>query len=472
MDPRPLGALWPAALGACPIIEESELIEARLKLSPGHVLDLCFPRIESPGVFLSRLVSQFGPGHGGGKWSTRMRHWERSTTGTAGRRWRGSGTRSALSCSEKLSIYRVCQCCRGRCRQPRREVNSGSSTPRRSAGARCRMVTGHCWPVDNALCARNIPLADTVGLGMRAMTYSKYGTNDVLELTEQPLPKVGPGEVRIRVTHASINPVDWKVMSGGLNGLMDAHFPVIPGWDVAGVVDEVGPDVPEFTTGDRVAAYARKQVVSGGTFAEYVTVFAVDVAAVPDGVGNETAAALPLAGLTALRSLEALDVRSGERLLLHAASGGVGFLAAQLAVAMGAEVVGTASEANHAKLAALGVTPVAYGEGLGERLHEVAPDGFDKVADFVGGVMETTLSVLKDEGSHVSIADPSAIEHGGRWLWVRPDGPRLSELLTLTATGALEIAIDRTFGLEELPAAFAASQDGTARGKLVLHISD
>ncbi|MDN6332906.1 MAG: NADP-dependent oxidoreductase, partial [Micrococcaceae bacterium] len=187
------------------------------------------------------------------------------------------------------------------------------------------------------------------------MTYSKYGSNDVLELTELPVPKVGPGEVRIRVTHASVNPVDWKIMSGGLDGLMDAHFPVIPGWDVAGVVDAVGPDVPEFASGDRVAAYARKQVVSGGTFAEYVTVFAVDVAAVPEGVTQETAAALPLTGLTAQRSLEALDVLPGERLLLHAASGGVGFLAAQLAIATGAEGVGTASVANHEKLTALGV---------------------------------------------------------------------------------------------------------------------
>ncbi|MDN5756035.1 MAG: NADP-dependent oxidoreductase [Micrococcaceae bacterium] len=307
---------------------------------------------------------------------------------------------------------------------------------------------------------------------MRAMTYSKYGSNDVLELTELPVPKVGPGEVRIRVTHASVNPVDWKIMSGGLDGLMDAHFPVIPGWDVAGVVDAVGPDVPEFASGDRVAAYARKQVVSGGTFAEYVTVFAVDVAAVPEGVTQETAAALPLTGLTAQRSLEALDVLPGERLLLHAASGGVGFLAAQLAIATGAEVVGTASVANHEKLTALGVTPVAHGDGLGERLRDIAPDGFDKVADYAGGVLDTTLTVLKDGGRHVSIADPGVIEHGGRWLWVRPDGSRLGDLLDQVAAGSLEVVIDTVYGLEALATAFSASQQGAARGKLVLHIAD
>lgn len=306
---------------------------------------------------------------------------------------------------------------------------------------------------------------------MRAMTYSKYGNNDVLELTDRPQPKVGPGEVRIRVTYASINPVDWKVMSGGLDQLMDASFPVIPGWDAAGVVDAVGPDVPEFGIGDRVATYARKQIVSGGTFAEYVTVSAPDVAAVPDGVGDEVAAALPLTGLTALRSIEALHVGAGDRLLVHGASGGVGSIAVQLAVAAGAEVVGTASPANHDKLAALGATPVAYGDGLLERLQEIAPQGFDAVADFAGGVVETTLAVLKDGGRHVSIADPTVIEQGGRWLWVRPDGPRLAELLARVASGKLTVDIDRTVDLSELPEAFAASQEGTARGKLVLRIA-
>ena len=103
------------------------------------------------------------------------------------------------------------------------------------------------------------------------MTYAQYGDESVLELTEQPLPKVGPSQLRVRVTRSSVNPVDWKVLSGALDQMMDASFPAIPGWDVAGVVDEVGPDTPEFAVGDRVAAYARKIVVSGGTCAEYVT---------------------------------------------------------------------------------------------------------------------------------------------------------------------------------------------------------
>ncbi len=306
---------------------------------------------------------------------------------------------------------------------------------------------------------------------MRAITYDQYGADDVLRLTDQPTPKVGPGEVRIRVTRASVNPVDWKVMSGGLDALMDASFPVIPGWDVAGVVDEVGPDVPEFAADDRVAAYARKQIVSAGTFAEYVSVMSDDVAAVPDQVSDDVAAGLPLTGLTALRVLETLAVTKGDTLLVHAASGGVGYLAAQLALAAGASVVGTASPANHNKLTALGVTPVAHGEGLAERLAQVAPDGFDAVADLVGDVLDVSLGVLREGGRLASVADPAVEEHGGRWVWVRPDGERLAQLLDEVAGERLVVEIDRSFPLEEVAEAFAVSREGSARGKLLITLS-
>lgn len=316
------------------------------------------------------------------------------------------------------------------------------------------------------------PAPVVVDARMRAMTYDQYGTEDVLQLTDQPVPKVGPSEVRIRVTRASVNPVDWKVMSGGLDAMLDAHFPAIPGWDVAGVVDEVGPDTPEFTAGDRVAAYARKQVVSGGTFAEYVTVMADDVAHVPDEVTDEVAAALPLTGLTALRVLETLAVQEGETVLVHAASGGVGHLATQLAVTAGATVVGTASPDNHEKVREAGGTPVEYGDGLEGRVRELAPDGVDAVADLVGEVLEPSLAVLREGGRIASIADPSVLEHGGQWVWVRPDGERLEHLLGEVAAGRLRVDIDRSFPLEELPEAFRVSREGEAQGKLVIVVAD
>ncbi|WP_068325876.1 NADP-dependent oxidoreductase [Janibacter terrae] len=307
---------------------------------------------------------------------------------------------------------------------------------------------------------------------MRAMTYDRYGDDDELRMADLPVPKVGPGEVRIRVTRAAVNPVDWKVMSGGLDALMDASFPVIPGWDVAGVVDAVGPDTPDLAEGDRVASYARKQIVSAGTFAEYVTVMADDVAAVPDEVGDDVAAALPLTGLTALRVLETLAVTKGDTLLVHAASGGVGYLASQLAVAAGATVLGTASPANHDRLTAIGVTPVAYGEGLHERLTQVAPDGVDAVADLVGGVLDVSLDVLREGGRLASVADPTVEEHGGRWVWVRPDGERLAQLLQEVAAGRLAVEIDRSFALEQVADAFALSRSGSANGKIVIAVTD
>ncbi len=121
---------------------------------------------------------------------------------------------------------------------------------------------------------------------MKAMTYDRYGDPDVLQLTEQPMPRVGPGEVRIQVHSAAVNPVDWKLMAGKLDGLMQAVFPVIPGWDVTGTVESVGLDTPEFQVGDEVMAYARKDFVHGGTFAEYVTVPVRAVARKPEGLAG------------------------------------------------------------------------------------------------------------------------------------------------------------------------------------------
>jgi NADPH:quinone reductase-like Zn-dependent oxidoreductase len=304
------------------------------------------------------------------------------------------------------------------------------------------------------------------------MTYAKYGDENVLELTERPEPKVGPSQLLVRVTRASVNPVDWKVMSGALDAMIETRFPAIPGWDVAGVVEKVGPDTPEFSVGDRVAAYARKIDVSGGTFAEYVNMPVDFAAKIPEGVSDDQAGALPLTGLTARRSINALEPTDRDTVLLHAASGGVGFLAAQLAARTGATVLGTCSPRNFDKLRRIGVNPIEYGEGLAERVREAAPQGVDAVADFAGEVLDTTLAVLNDGGRHVSIADPAVLEHGGRWLWVRPDGEGLAELLALVAAGDLTVDIDRTLPLEQLAEAFRLSREGQAQGKIVIRVQD
>ena len=306
---------------------------------------------------------------------------------------------------------------------------------------------------------------------MKAITYDRYGDPDVLTLTEQPDPKVGPGEVLVRVRSASVNPVDWKVAAGYLDGLMTVCFPVIPGWDVAGVVERVGLDTPEFAAGDEVMAYARKDWVQAGTFAELVTVPVRALARKPASLDWDQAAGLPLVGLTAYQLLNRLGVQPGDTVLIHAAAGGVGILAVQIARAMGARVIGTASPGNHEALRALGAEPVEYGDGLADRVRALAPDGVDVVVDFAGGVLETTLAVLKDGGRHGSIVDGTVAGKGGIAAWVRPSGADLQALADLADAGKLTVPVAQSFPLEEAADAFRASMTGHVRGKIAIQVS-
>jgi NADPH:quinone reductase-like Zn-dependent oxidoreductase len=304
---------------------------------------------------------------------------------------------------------------------------------------------------------------------MRAVTYDSYASdNSRLKVGDVPDPKVAPGQVLIEVRAAGVNPVDWKIMAGGLDGLMDAVFPVVPGWDVAGVVRALGPDVPEFAPGDEVMSYARKDAVGAGTFAQYVAVAADHVAHKPASLDWNQAGGLPLAGMTAQRALDRLGVGPGELLLVHAASGGVGSLAVQIGRDRGARVIGTASEKNHDYLRELGAEPVAYGDGLVERVRELAPGGVSAVADLVGGQLDVTLAVLAAGGRHVSIADNTVGRHGGHWIWVRPSGAKLAQLAALADRGALGVEVAATFPLDGIGAAFDASRAGHTRGKLVV----
>lgn len=306
---------------------------------------------------------------------------------------------------------------------------------------------------------------------MKAITYSRYGSPDVLELTNQPDPKVPPASALIRVKAAAVNPVDWKIMAGYLDPLLDVVFPVIPGWDVAGVVEQVGVDTPEFAPGDEVIAYARKDHVHGGTFAELVTAPVRTMARKPAALSWEQAAGLPLAGLTAYQLLQRLGVTGGDTVLVHAAAGGVGSLATQIAVAAGARVIGTASPKNHDYLRGLGAEPVEYGGGLAGRVRELAPEGVNLAVDLVGGVLDVTRAVLAKGSRHGSIVDQSVAAAGGLYLWARPDAQDLEALVRLVNDGKLTVDVTRTFPLEQAAEAMKLSQTGQVRGKVAVSVA-
>ena len=306
---------------------------------------------------------------------------------------------------------------------------------------------------------------------MKAITYAEYGDPSVLTLSDVPEPKVGPGEVLIRVKSASVNPVDWKIVAGYLDPMMNVELPAIPGWDVSGVVEAVGFDTPEFEVGDEVIAYARKDWVKGGTYAELVTAPARTVAKKPKALDWHQAAGLPLAGLTAYQLLTRLGAKSGDTVLVHAAAGGVGILAVQIAKSFGARVIGTASEKNHDFLRELGAEPVTYGDGLAERVRELAPEGVDVVADFVGGVRDTTKAVLADGGRHGSIVEAEVQEDGGLYLWVRPNPDDLAALADLADAGKLTVPVADVFPLEQTADAFTTSAGGHVRGKVIISVS-
>lgn len=304
---------------------------------------------------------------------------------------------------------------------------------------------------------------------MRAIAQQTYDGADALHLTEQPDPKVGPDQVLVRVRYAGVNPVDWQIGTGGLDALLETHFPLIPGWDVAGVVEATGADAGEFSVGDEVMGYVRKDEVQHGTYAEKVAAPVRTLARKPEALSWQQAAGLPLAGLTAYQSLNRVAAGTDETVLVHAAAGGVGSLTVQLAVARGARVIGTASERNHAYLRELGAEPVSYGDGLEERVRALAPEGVDAALDFVGGgAVEASQRVLKKSDRVVSIVDHEVHAKGGHYVFVRPNPTDLATLADLADAGRLTVHVDRVLPLSEAAEAWRASQGGHTRGKMVL----
>jgi len=310
---------------------------------------------------------------------------------------------------------------------------------------------------------------------MKAAIVSPTDSNH-FTITDLPAPEPGPTEVLVKVHAAGVNPVDWKTRTGvGVNGFFDPDAPMVLGWDIAGEVVEVGAGVTRFAVGDRVFGMPRFPHPANA-YAELVASPSRHLARIPDGVSFEIAGALPLAGLTAWQAVvDTLKVGPGHRILIHAAAGGVGHLAVQIAKARGAEVWGTASAAKHELLRELGVDhPIDY---RNEDFAKVAKD-MDSVIDFVGGPENPTrsLATLKRGGKLIVIPSPAELPSDedlaargvtATWLLVEPDHAGMESLAQMLEAGTLRVILADAKPLEEMDALHALSESGAVTGKLV-----
>jgi NADPH:quinone reductase-like Zn-dependent oxidoreductase len=303
---------------------------------------------------------------------------------------------------------------------------------------------------------------------LKAVRFSQFGGPEVLEVVDLPDPHPGPGQVRIAVRAAGVNPSDWKKRKG----LMDSELPQTMGYEAAGVVDELGEGVADVAVGDRVFGFSAE----GAAQAELAVLSWY--APIPPSLDFPGAAALPAAIETATRALDQLasggKSGTGSTLLINGASGSVGSAAVQLAVVRGARVIGTASPANHEYLRSLGAEPVAYGAGLAGRVRVLAPDGVDVALDVAGsGVLPELIELAGGPEHVVTIADfDGAQEHGVRFS--SGDAGRavyaLAGIGELIESGRFSLPVAQTFPLAEIAAAHRVSEDGHVRGKLVLVI--
>jgi NADPH:quinone reductase-like Zn-dependent oxidoreductase len=315
---------------------------------------------------------------------------------------------------------------------------------------------------------------------VRAIGIREFGGRDKLERLELPEPKVPPDAVKIRIRAAGVNPVDWKLREGRLDPAFPHVFPVVPGWDAAGVVEAVGPGVVEVAPGDEVFAYCRKHFIGEGTYAEYVTVPVTYVARKPSRLSFEDAAAIPLVGLTAYQALFfAAGLTAGETVLVYGASGGVGGLAVQIAVAAGAEVIAVAREEHTEYVLGLGASEVIdyTQQDVVDAVRALVPGGVDVVLDVLGGEsLARAVDAVRDEGRIVSIAQPPTDERfrvrgiQPAYVFVRPDGEQLEELGELAESEQLVVHLHDVVPLDEAARAHELLENGHVRGKVVLRV--
>ncbi|MFI6475329.1 NADP-dependent oxidoreductase [Streptomyces sp. NPDC050516] len=295
---------------------------------------------------------------------------------------------------------------------------------------------------------------------MKRVSFAEFGGPDVLHLVDAEEPHAGPGQIRVAVRAAGVNPVDWRIREGQFQKVRPIELPAGVGQDAAGVVDEVGAGVDGVEVGDHV--FGR----GSSTYAEVAVLSAW--ARIPEGLTFEEAAGYPSVVETALRILRQVGVRPGQTLLVSGASGGVGSAVLQIARDRGITVIGTAGAANQEYLRSLDALAATYGEGWVERVRQLGR--VDAALDLAGsGVIRELVELTGDPQKVVSIADLGAPELGARYSGVTGNVPQaLAEAAALIARGKLHIPVEKSYTLAEAPAAHSDSQAGHTRGRRVI----
>lgn len=295
---------------------------------------------------------------------------------------------------------------------------------------------------------------------MKKVNFTEFGGPDVLHIIEAEEPHAGPGQVRIAVRAAGVNPVDWRIREGQILKAHPIRLPAGVGLDASGVVDEIGEGVEGFEIGDRVFGEGTD------TYAEFAVLSAW--ARMPDGLSFEEAAGYPSVVETALRIIGQVGVQRGQTLLVSGASGGVGSAVLQIARDRGITVIGTAGAANQDYLRSLGALATTYGPGWVDRVRRLGP--IDAALDLAGsGVIPELLELTRDPQKVVSIADLSAPQFGVRFSGEAGSVPEaLAEAAALIARGKLHIPVDKTYTLAEAAKAHIDSRAGHTRGRRVI----